>query len=127
MERDDATRDLIAALAQRREPAKLLLLGTYRPEEVTMSRHPLYSVEREPQVHGHCDELSLTFLSAAAVREYLTRRFPGLEHSGGLTHIVHQRTDGNPLFMVSVMADWDAQGLLVERQGQWTLQAGVEA
>jgi len=124
---DYATLDLIAALAQRRESAKLLLLGTYRPEEVTMSRHPLYSVKQELQMHRHCDELPLTFLSAAAVREYLTKRFPGLERSGELARIVHQRTDGNPLFMVSVMEDWVTQGLLVERQGQWTLQTGVEA
>jgi DNA-binding winged helix-turn-helix (wHTH) protein len=37
---DYSTLDLIAMLARRQEPARLLLLGTYRPAEITMRDHP---------------------------------------------------------------------------------------
>jgi predicted ATPase len=63
---DYATLDLVAALARRRESARLLLLGTYRPEEATMSRHALHTVKQELQLHGRCEELPLTFLSETA-------------------------------------------------------------
>ena len=38
---DPSTLDLLAVLARRREPARLLLLGTYRPPEVRRRAHPL--------------------------------------------------------------------------------------
>jgi predicted ATPase len=38
---DYATLDLVALLARRRLPARLLLLGTYRPAEVIVHEHPL--------------------------------------------------------------------------------------
>ena len=37
---DDATLDLVAWLARRQEPARLLLVGTYRPVEVLTRGHP---------------------------------------------------------------------------------------
>src|SRR5262249_46399833 len=41
---DATTLDLVAYLAQRREPARLLLLGTYRPVEAIVRGHPLRAV-----------------------------------------------------------------------------------
>ena len=38
---DYSTIDLISVLAQRRTPARLMVVGTYRPAHVTASRHPL--------------------------------------------------------------------------------------
>src|SRR5262249_7105476 len=73
---DSATIDLLAILARRREASPLLLLATYRPADVAASRHPLRSVKPELQLHGHCAELALEFLSPAAVGQYLGRRFP---------------------------------------------------
>src|SRR5262249_28644202 len=37
---DAATLDLLAAVAQRREPAQLLVIATYRPAEVIVHGHP---------------------------------------------------------------------------------------
>ncbi len=124
---DYATLDLVAALAQRQEPARLLVLGTYRPEEATMSQHPLRTVKQELQLHGHCEELPLTFLTETALQEYLAVRFPGTPLPAGLARIVHRRTDGNPLFMVNMVEDWLARGLLVESDGQWALRVELGA
>jgi DNA-binding winged helix-turn-helix (wHTH) protein len=52
---DYATLDLVAMLAQRREPARLLLLGTYRPVEVIVRGHPLKTIKQELQMRGHCE------------------------------------------------------------------------
>ena len=53
---DHSTLDLLALLAQRRGPACLLLLGTYRPTDVIVSGHPLKAMKQELQVHGQCEE-----------------------------------------------------------------------
>jgi len=73
---DSATIDLLGMLARRREPARLLVLGTYRPADVAGAAHPLKPVKQELQVHGHCEEMPLEFLSLSAVDQYLLERFP---------------------------------------------------
>jgi predicted ATPase len=40
---------------------------------------------------------------------------------------VHQRTEGNPLFMVTLVDSWLTQGVLLEQDGTWALPAGIEA
>src|SRR4029453_18493557 len=41
---DASTVDLLAYLAQRREPAQLLVLGTYRPVDLVLHAHPLHGL-----------------------------------------------------------------------------------
>jgi predicted ATPase len=124
---DPSTLDLIAVLARRREPARLLLIGTYRPPEVRRRAHPLHTVQQELQLHGHCVELPLTMLPEEAVASYLATRLPGLQLVDRLARLVHQRTEGNPLFMVALVESWWAHGLLLEQDGVWVLPGGVEA
>jgi predicted ATPase/DNA-binding winged helix-turn-helix (wHTH) protein len=119
---DASTLDLIALLARRPEPARLLLIGTYRPAEAMTPGHSLHALKQELQVHRQCEELLLPFLSEAAVAEYSATRFPEIVLPAGLIRLVYQRTDGNPLFMVNVMDDWLAQGILVAEDGRWTLR-----
>src|SRR4029453_13991877 len=72
---DYATLDLVSWLAQRREPARLLLLGTYRPVGGIVPGHPLQAVKQELARHRQGVELPLELLSEAAVAQYLTLRF----------------------------------------------------
>ena len=73
---DGATLDLLAMLARRRLPARLLVLGTYRPGEVLVQDHPLRLVMRDLQRRGDTTEVPLALLSAEAVAAYLSARFP---------------------------------------------------
>ena len=56
---DPSTVDLISALARRRAPAKLMLIGTYRPVEVTLAENPLKVVKQDLLVHQLCREIAL--------------------------------------------------------------------
>ena len=144
---DVSTLDLLSMLARRNEPARLLILGTYRPVEVLTRDHPLKGIKQGLQVHGQCEELALDFLSEAAVGEYLTVRFdtrsphPGsfdklrtgslpqgerepitAESVHTLARVIHHRTDGNPLFIVNVIDHLLSQEVLVQRDGQLMLK-----
>ena len=123
---DAATVDLLAILARRRDPARVLVLGTYRPAEVAAGTHPLRAVKQELQVHGQCDELLLDFLGEAAVGEYLSRRFPRASFSPDFARVLHENTSGSPLFLVNVVDDLVAQGHVREVDGQWALAVPVE-
>ncbi len=56
---DASTLEWLSYVAQRREPAKLLLIGTYRPQDVLLSSHPLRGVVQELTARGWCEELPL--------------------------------------------------------------------
>jgi predicted ATPase len=124
---DPSTLDLLAVLARRWEPARLLLIATYRPPEVRRRAHPLHTIQQELQLHGHCVELPLTLLTEDAVATYLACRLPGLPRVDRLARLVHQRTEGNPLFMVTLVDSWLTEGVLLEQDGVWALAAAVEA
>lgn len=124
---DYSTLDLLTRLAHRQEPARLLVVGTYRPADAMMQDHPLHPLVQELCIRGYGVELPLTLLTEDAVAEYLARRFRGAPLPAGLVRLIHERTDGNPLFMVSLVDSWVAAGLLMEDAGQWTLPTGLGA
>ena len=64
---DFSTVDALALLARRREPARLLVVGTYRPAEVIANGHPLRGLVRELEVHAQCRDLPLGFLTPTEV------------------------------------------------------------
>jgi predicted ATPase len=78
-------------------------------------------------MHGHCAELPLAFLSEAAVAAYLRRRLPGYREPAALARTIHQRTDGNPLFMVHVVEELLTQDRVGEQQGGWVLDTTPDA
>src|SRR5262245_10171949 len=68
---DRSTVDLLAYLAQRREPAHLLVLGTYRPVDLVLHAHPLHGLVQELGGRGLVRELPLELLPAEDVAAYL--------------------------------------------------------
>jgi len=123
---DASTVDWLAAVAHRDVPARLLVIGTYRPSDLSLRGHPLRAVKQELVAKGQCEELWLPFLSAEDVRQYLTRRYPQHQFPSGLGTVIHRRTDGNPLFVVNMVEYLAAQGEIAEREGHWQLQTTVD-
>jgi predicted ATPase len=123
---DPSTVEALAYLAQRSEPARLLVLGTYRPVEVLLQGHPLRGMVQELCGRGLGIDLRLEFLSAADVATYVAGRLGG-PVAAPLTAFVYARTDGNALFMVNIVEHLVQQKGVVRRAGQWTLREEAEA
>jgi predicted ATPase len=122
---DHATLDLIAWLARRREPARLLVVGTYRPVEVIVHGHPLRAVAQELTRHRQGLELRLEGLPDAAVTAYLAARLPGHPAPADLAGVLHRRTHGYPLFMVETVDAWLRHGLVRKVEGRWAAPGGL--
>jgi DNA-binding winged helix-turn-helix (wHTH) protein/tetratricopeptide (TPR) repeat protein len=112
---DFATIEMISAVARRTEPTRLLIIGTYRPFEMLGDNHPLHTVQRELELHRQCEELRLRLLSPADIADYLRRRFlldADKWWLTGLAGVIHERTEGNPLFIVDLVDHLVSQGLI---------------
>ena len=122
---DVSTLDWLAAFAAHPEPARLLLIGTFRANEVTSIEHRLATLPYELGVKRLCRELVLDGLEESAILEYAKLRFPGpdgqAETFGDLAPLVYRHTAGNPLFMVNIFGDLVERGLIVEMDGSWSL------
>ena len=123
---DRATLEWLASVARRPDPARLLILGTYRPVEAIVKTHPLRTILTELRPHGQCVELALDYLSEADVAAYLDQRFQGPRLAADLARLLHRRTTGNPLFLIAVVDELVRQQVVIEGPGGWEVRAGVE-
>jgi DNA-binding winged helix-turn-helix (wHTH) protein len=110
---DSATLHLISALARRRAPARLLVLVTCRPRE-TGSDQPLKALRQDLLLRRLCAEVILNPLPKAAVRDLLIRELKQAALPSGLAAFVHQRAEGNPLFVIAILEHLIAQRFLVK-------------
>lgn len=102
---DYSTLDLLSWLARRRSSARLLVLGSYRPVEVVVRDHPLRAVLAELRARERYHELQIGFFGVDEVREFLGLRLPHATYPSDLPEVLHQRTGGNPLFLVHVVEE----------------------
>jgi len=95
---DRGTLGLLASLARRREPARLLLLATARTGEPTGADAALRRLLADLKTEGRCHELSLPPLAEDDVRQLARQRLRGAEPAPGLVRWLRERSAGNPLF-----------------------------
>ena len=115
---DRATLEWLVYVARRRDSARVLILGTYRPVEVIVQEHPLRPLLADLRQHVQCTELVLDYLSEPAVAAYLTQRFTAIALPSSLPQRLHQRTSGNPLFLIAIVDELVRQEhLLVTGRG----------
>ncbi len=118
---DPATVDVVSRFARRDRRASVLLLATYRPAEVVVDAHPIRDVHQDLQIHRLCSELALDRLSPADVENYLKLRFDGAAMCDTLADRVFRRTQGQPLFVVSLVDYFVAQDIIRATDDQWRL------
>jgi predicted ATPase/DNA-binding winged helix-turn-helix (wHTH) protein len=115
---DNATIDLLSAVARRRAPAKLMVLATYVPRKATPEQPsdcPIEWLKQDLLVHHGCEELMMRALPERAIRELLAHELHQKALPAGMAEFVHRHSEGNPLFALAVLDHLIAQGCLVRR------------
>jgi DNA-binding winged helix-turn-helix (wHTH) protein/tetratricopeptide (TPR) repeat protein len=123
---DLSTLDFISALARRRGPARLLLLGTYRPAEVIISQSPLKALKQDLVIHNLSHEIALERLEESDVAEYLTIEFVDSGFPDEFAKVIHHHSGGNALFMVTILQNMVKKDLIAQADGRWTLMMPLE-
>jgi DNA-binding winged helix-turn-helix (wHTH) protein/tetratricopeptide (TPR) repeat protein len=118
---DRSTVDVISAIARRREPAKLLIVGTVRPADLILSESPLKALKHDLQLHHLSHEVELERLGVSDVVDYVTAEFSPGNVPPTLGPLIHRHSDGNPLFMVAMLDHLRQQGVLSQVDGHWTM------
>ena len=116
---DHSTVDLLAPVARRREPARLLVIGTYRPADARTRAHPIHTTAQELRLRGLASEVALASFRETDVEAYLRSRLNGHELPDDLPRLLVERTGGNPLFLEKVVDAWIEHGLVRRDERGW--------
>jgi DNA-binding winged helix-turn-helix (wHTH) protein/predicted ATPase len=103
---DASSLDWLAHVARRPEPARLMVLATFRPADAAALKAGLGGIVAELAVHGRCHEIALSPLDLEAIEAYLQARLGDGNGAANLREIAPlllERTGGNPLFMASIV------------------------
>ena len=109
------TLDLLLHVVRSLEGARLLIVGTYRDEEVART-HPLSLNLAELRRAGNFLRVPLRGLTVDEVRRmYVEIR--GQDVAWGQVELVHQQTEGNPLFVQEVLRFLVEEGIVALQPG----------
>jgi len=122
---DASTVDLLTYLGGKCAELRTLLIFTYRPTDLAVSRHPFGPVKLDLQARGVCRELALEFLRRSDLDRYLVLEFPAHHFPEEFAVLVHERTEGSPLFMADLLRYLRDRQVLALEQGHWTLKESV--
>lgn len=109
---DASTLDWLSHVARRPEPARLIVLATFRQQGTTAPSSNLSGIVAELALHGRCHEIALGPLTLDAIEAYLATRPAHAacpDRSRQTAEVLLERTGGNPLFMVSIVKQWAAR------------------
>ena len=118
---DASTVDILAYAATRCASQRILIVAAYRPADLFAADHPFLGVKLELKGHGICSEIAMPFLTRADVDRYLALRFPEHLFPPELSTRIHDRTEGNPLFMADLARFLRDRGVLAEDGGRWVM------
>jgi len=118
---DASTVDLLAYIGSKCAALPLLLVLTYRPTDLLLSKHPFVPVKQDLQARGVCREIALELLGRRDIERYLALEFPEHRFPEEFTALIHNKTEGNPLFMVDLLRHLRDRQVLAQEQDRWVL------
>jgi predicted ATPase len=72
------------------------------------ARSSAQSIAARATAHGLCEEIVLDPFSEKEVAEYVAKRSPSVANDEAFVRALHERTDGLPLFVVSIINEMSA-------------------
>jgi DNA-binding CsgD family transcriptional regulator/tetratricopeptide (TPR) repeat protein len=118
---DPASLDLLRYLVRYIRQQPILLVATYRSEEVT-ARHPLYPLLPLLVRETDAERLDLRHLNDEDVRALVAARYPlPDDDETRLATYLNRHAEGNPLYIREVLRTLQEEGLLQRVAGRWIL------
>ncbi len=120
---DAATLDLLEDLLNPAAVQHLMLIGAYRDNEVTAAHPLMRKLEAIRNAGANVQEITLAPLAGEEVRQFIAdalRCEP--ERAAPLAKLVHEKTAGNPFFLIQFLHTFAEDGWLAfdHQKGRWS-------
>jgi len=126
---DLPTLNLLSYLSANTGGERILIAGTYRPEELIEEfeekPHPLLSVLKRMRKEGLYKEINLERLDEEGTQSVISSVFPGSDFPESFAHLIYEETEGNPLFILEVLKLLRDEGVISQEDGEWRLSSKI--
>src|SRR5688572_8431042 len=97
------------------------MIATCRPSDLAQARHPFLPMKLDLHARGMCREIMPGSLDLGAVAKYIALQFPEHTFPSDFARLVHERSEGNPLFMADLLRDLRRRQQVRQKDGRWML------
>jgi len=128
---DPTSLNLLHYLARNIKSSRILILGAYRPEDITQTAlgkpHPLETVMQEMSREDCLERLELGRLDLECTEKVIISALGRSALEGDFFEMVHAETGGTPLFIIEVIKMLLAENMMVrDGAGDWSLAGSPE-
>jgi len=116
---------LLGQFARRESGGRVLLLATYREDELALA-HPLHALRRRIEREGGGSHVALGRLLRADI-EQLVDALGAFDDGPALARMLHERSDGNPFFLDEILRGLTESGALRVADAAWSFDAAAGA
>ena len=120
---DLGTLSVLEAIANRSEPAALMLLGSLRSMDLGPEQSKARALVGRLTRNGNVTRLTLQPLTLPAVREYVAQRFESPAQAEAIATLLVRTSGGNPLFLTALAEYLVASAVVEYRDGDWVMNA----
>jgi predicted ATPase len=116
---DDASLDLLLHIARNSRNARILLIATYRDDELT-HRHPLFQMLPRLVREARAERLHLNRLNSSHLEQLVATRYT-LEHAEqtAIVELLVRMSDGNPLYATELLRSLEEEQRLLRDGESW--------
>lgn len=126
---DPSTLALMHYVGRNTKNSGLLILGTYRPEDVVVTDgkgHPLINTIQLMDREDLHKKMELQRLPREILDEFLSSLLGKVDFSDEFKNRIHNETEGNPLFVIQLVKFLVEEDIIRTDNGVWKLAMGLE-
>jgi predicted ATPase len=126
---DPSSLALMHYVARNTRKSNLLILGTYRPEDVSVKEgqhHPLIETMQLMSREELFDRLDLERLCDDCLPDFLRCLLGEVDFSDEFTGRVYEETEGNPLYIIELVKLLVDERVITNENGVWRLAEDLE-
>jgi hypothetical protein len=126
---DPSSLALMHYIARMAKDNEILIVGTFRTEEVTAKdgkTHPFLETMQLMDIEGLYESLELNRLPEGLTINFLEALLGNIDFSAEFIHRFYQETDGNPLFMIELLKYLMEEQIIVKENGTWKIVKNLE-
>ncbi len=127
---DPTTLKVIHYLARNTRESRVMILGTYRPEDIIKEHgeetHPLDNTLQKMGREDLFERIELHRLDRSALKRFIENTLGDTELEEGFVKEVYKESEGNPLFLLELMRLLVEEEHLVKEDGVWRVKETID-
>ncbi len=127
---DEDTLKLFYYIARNTRSARIMMIGTYRPEDVldkfTEKIPALIEMQHEMSREGFLSLIELERISDFEIRELADSLFENADFDYSFYMMLNQETEGNPFFVIELLKMLKSEGIIFEEDKEYVLKENFQ-